>query len=161
MITDVDFALLAPVPLAFLESGLEVCTREGFVAYGSRKWELFVELDRLRAGGVVPVLIYPSYEDDEVKLAYEICWTGSYTGHVRAPGGIHPEKMRYRPDVARQYPTDMSGYWAIYWHVSELKRLPDGDWRPISSLRSHKSGKFWKAGSPPRGPEIVERPSWI
>ena len=63
MTSSVDFPILAPVPEEHLESGLPVCEESGFVAYGSQKWELFREADRMRAGQPVPALIYPSDQD--------------------------------------------------------------------------------------------------
>jgi hypothetical protein len=35
-----QFAILAPVPLEHLQSGKDIAETEGFVAFGSRKWEL-------------------------------------------------------------------------------------------------------------------------
>ena len=63
MTSSVSFAILAPVPEEHLKSGLDVVAAEEFVAYGSRKWEFFREVDSLRGDEHVPVLIYPSYED--------------------------------------------------------------------------------------------------
>lgn len=156
-----DFAILAPVPAEHLASGLDLLSRESFVAFGSLKWELFEKIDLLRNGKPVPVLVYPSGEQDAVSLAFVIQWKGWYQGHVRSVGGAHPDGMRYRPDSVRAYPTDMAGYWAVFWHVSDLQQLAEADHRPISSLQSYRSGKFWKAGHPPRGPEVVARPSWV
>jgi len=161
MISSVDFAVLAPVPEEHLLSGLEVVLREGFVAYGSRKWELFEEVDRLRGGEPVPVLIYPSDEDHAVKMSYLSKWSGMYVGHVRSQGGTHPAGMKYRPESVEQYPNDLSGYWAVFWHVAQLQRLDEANHKAISSLQSYRAGKYWKAGSPPRGPEIIARPGWM
>lgn len=58
-----DFSILAPVPLEHLQSGRAIADATGFVAIGSRKWELFRKVDDLRGGARVPVLIYPSHED--------------------------------------------------------------------------------------------------
>ena len=62
-----DFAILAPVPLEHLESGQGIATDKGFVAFGSRKFELFRDIDERRGVDPVPVLIYPSHEDDPAK----------------------------------------------------------------------------------------------
>ena len=35
-----DFSILAPVPLEHLQSGGAIADATGFVAFGSRKWEL-------------------------------------------------------------------------------------------------------------------------
>jgi len=45
-----NVALLAPVPLEHLESGDIVCRQAGKVAYGSRSWDVFAQLDILRGG---------------------------------------------------------------------------------------------------------------
>lgn len=161
MKSSLDFALLAPVPKEHLEAGLDVVAAEAFVAYGSRKWELFRDLDRRRGDEPVPILIYPSYEDDEVKLRYLIKWTGWYVGHVRSDMGRHLDGFRHRPETVKKYPNDVNGFWAVFWHVAELNRLADDQWKPISSLSSYTTGDYWKAGHSPRGPEIVARPSWI
>ncbi len=157
----VSFAILAPIPDEHLVSGVPVVDDHGYVAYGSNKWELFVEIDKLRGDQKVPVLIYPSDEDGTGKMDYVIKWTGMYCGHEHSEGGTHPEGMKHRPESTMQYAGDISGFWAIFWHVAELKKLNEADYQPISSLLSYKSGKYWKAGHPPRGPEIVARPKWL
>ena len=43
-----NFAILAPVPLEHLQSGKNIAVKEGFVAFGSRKWELFRRVDEMR-----------------------------------------------------------------------------------------------------------------
>ena len=59
----IDIALLAPVPLVHLEDGANICHEKGKVAFGSRSWEVFRELDELRKKQPVPVLIYASISD--------------------------------------------------------------------------------------------------
>jgi hypothetical protein len=54
-----DFAILAPVPLEHLKSGVNIVAKEGFVAYSSGKWELFREIDERRDGRRVPSLSTP------------------------------------------------------------------------------------------------------
>ena len=51
------FALLAPVPLEHLRSGQKVSEQKGFVAFGTRKWEMLRKLDEMREGAPIPVLI--------------------------------------------------------------------------------------------------------
>ena len=161
MKSSLDFAILAPVPEEHLESGLEVVENEDFVAYGSQQWELFPQVDKLRSDEPVPVLIYPSYEEDKASVSYVIKWVGWYVGHVRSDMGRHPEGMKHRPETALNYAADISGYWAVFWHVAKLRKLEEEEYCAISSLQSEKTGKYWKAGSAPRGPEIVHRPSWF
>ena len=97
MSLDVDFAILAPVPLAHLQSGKDVAAKEGFVAFGSMKWELFRQVDALRHDRKVPVLLYPSHEGVPAKLSYVVAWFGWYTGHVESKGGVHPDGVKHRP----------------------------------------------------------------
>ncbi len=46
--TVANVALLAPVPLVHLMAGADIAKREGRVAFGSRAWDVFRELDALR-----------------------------------------------------------------------------------------------------------------
>jgi hypothetical protein len=52
-----DIALLAPVPLEHLEDGIDICRKQGKVAFGSRAWEIFRELDALRNGRPISAFI--------------------------------------------------------------------------------------------------------
>lgn len=157
----IDFAILGPVPEQHLADGQAVAATEGFVAFGSRKWELFREVDRLRDGQDVPVLIYPSHEDIEGKLTFMVAWTGWYIGHVASKMGAHPAGMKHRPPSTAAYPADNSGHWAVFWHVRDLAPLPSDRVVRISSLESYKKPGFWRMNAPPLGPEVVGRPGWI
>lgn len=64
MTEDVHFAILAPVPLEHLKSGLAVCQAQGSVAFGTMKWELFRQIDELREGSRVAALLYPSHDEN-------------------------------------------------------------------------------------------------
>jgi hypothetical protein len=150
------FALLAPVPLEHLQSALEVATREGFVAFGTRKFELLRKLDELREGDPVPALIYPSAEGDLSKLTFLVCWYGWYVGSVETANGKHPLDMKHRPPTTAQYPNDNSGYWAAFWHVQGLRELPKNKRIAIGKIGTVKGG--WRKNAPPRGPELVALP---
>jgi hypothetical protein len=65
-----------------------------------------------------------------------------------------------RPKTTVDDPKDNSRFWAVFWRVTDLTKLATADHRPISSLSSYTKG-YWRENSPPRGPEIVSRPSWI
>ena len=58
-----NVALLAPVPEEHLLDGVNVIHVEGRVAFGSRAWEVFRELDALRKGDPVDVYIYASHAE--------------------------------------------------------------------------------------------------
>src|SRR4051812_11355274 len=86
-------ALLAPVPLQHLISGRPVSAGEGRVAFGSRAWEVFRELDAQRRGMPIDAYIYASHAQGPVAL--EVSWHGRYIGHVESVGGAHPAGTRY------------------------------------------------------------------
>jgi hypothetical protein len=150
------FALLAPVPLEHLVSGLPIAEREGFVAFGTRKWELLTQIDSMREGAPVPVLIYPSAEDQPAANPFVVSWFGWYVGHVAVDHGAHPQGMKHRPPTTLNYSLDNAGYWAAFWHVEGLRELPKEKWVPIGKIGTVKGG--WRKNAPPRGPELVALP---
>ena len=154
-----DFAILAPVPLEHLEPGVTVATEKGFVAYGSRKFELFRDVDARRSGAPVPVLIYPSHEDDPAKLSFMVSWVGWYVGSAETHNGRHPLGLEHRPPSTGKYGLDNKGYWAVFWHVKDLTPLAPSERFPISKLQTVKGG--WRKNAPPRGPELVAVPSFV
>lgn len=153
------FAILAPVPLEHLQSGLEVETREAFIAYGTRKWELFQQVDALREGGRVAILIYPSHEDEAAKTTFIVSWFGWYIGQEHSRNGAHSLGMRHRPKSTAKYPNDNRGYWASFWHVVGLRELPPDKRMPIGKIQGFKGG--WRKTAPPRGPELVTLPEQL
>jgi hypothetical protein len=159
MTTTKDFAILAPVPLEHLQSGVQIAKDAGFVAFGSRKWELFRKVDELRGGLAVPVLIYPSHEDVPAKDSFVVSWAGWYVGSEQSDSGRHSGKMKHRPPTTGKYDSDNQGFWAVFWHVRDLFELPKDQRLPISALQTIKGG--WRKDAPPRGPELVATPSTI
>jgi hypothetical protein len=151
-----DFALLAPVPLEHLQSGKEIGACVGFVAFGTRKWELLRKLDEMREGARVAALIYPSREDVPAKDSFLVSWFGWYVGSVEVPSGRHPLGMKHRPPTTAQYPTDNKGHWAAFWHVEQLRELTKEKEVPIGKIGMVKGG--WRKDAPPRGPELVALP---
>lgn len=152
-----DFAILAPVPLEHLQSGADIARKTGFVAFGSRKWELFRQVDELRGGARVPVLIYPSHEDMAVKVSFIVSSVGWYIGCEESGSGRHSTGMSHRPPTTGQYGSDNQGHWAVFWHVRDLRELPPDQRLPISAIQTVKGG--WRKSAPPRGPELVAMPS--
>ena len=119
-----DFAILAPVPIMHLESGAPIASSKGYVSFGSQKWELFRDVDKLRHSHDVPVLIYASHETDEAKLSFQVTWSAWYVGHV--DDGIskrNDEKNGHRPPTTASNPHDNSSGWALFWRVRDLKPL--------------------------------------
>ncbi|MDE2517717.1 MAG: hypothetical protein KGL12_16950 [Rhodospirillales bacterium] len=154
-----SFSILAPVPLEHLESGVEIADRTGFVAFGSRKWQMFREVEELRDGAQIPVLIYPSHEGLPAKNSFIVSWVGWYIGCKESDSGKHPEDMAHRPPTTGQYATDNHGHWAVFWHVRALQKLPAKQHLPISAIQTVKGG--WRKNAPPRGPEMVATPSTL
>lgn len=154
-----DFAILAPVPLEHLETGQEIANANGFVAFGSRKFELFREIEERRNGAAVPLLIYPSHEDDPAKTSFQVSWIGWYIGSEETNNGRHSLGMTHRPPTTGQYAADNKGHWAVFWHVRDLTPLASADRFPISKVQTIKGG--WRKNAPPRGPELVAVPDFI
>lgn len=158
--TDIrDFSILAPVPLEHLQSGSEIARNTGFVAFGSRKWELFRKVDELRSGARVPVLIYPSLEEVPAKDSFIVSWVGWYVGSEESGSGKHSKGMAHRPPTTGQYTPDNHGHWAVFWHVCDLRELRAAQPLPISAIQTVKGG--WRKSAPPRGPELVATPSTL
>ncbi|SFP37201.1 hypothetical protein SAMN05216330_10719 [Bradyrhizobium sp. Ghvi] len=158
--TDIqDYSILAPVPLEHLLSGAEIASNAGFIAFGSRKWELFRKVDELRGGAPVPVLIYPSHEDLPAKDSLIVSWVGWYVGCEESSNGKHSMGMTHRPPTTGRYTSDNRGHWAVFWHVRDLHELPATQRLPISAIQTVKGG--WRKSAPPRGPELVATPSTL
>ena len=150
-----DVALLAPVPLVHLRDGFEVCVEQGKVAFGSRAWEVFRELDQIRSGQAVPVLIYASMADTDGPIF--VSWAGQYVGHVESNSGAHPAGMKYRPPSTEENSSDNLGWWAVFWEVTNLKKLPEDQQLSMKDIQSRK-GHFYKSSFVPEGPIIVQNP---
>lgn len=148
-------ALLAPVPEEHLISGMEVCRREGRVAFGSRAWEVFARLDHILAGRPCDCLIYAS--DSATPIAPPTAtWRASYIDHVESRGGAHPQGMAYRPMSTEKYGADNKGHWAVFWHVTDLQPIPTDDRIKISSLRGFEKPQHYLKNFIPEGPLLIE-----
>ena len=150
-----NVALLAPVPLIHLTDGALVCQQEGKVAFGSRAWEVFRDLDRTRVSESVDVLIYASHANADGPAV--VTWRAKYIGHVEAKNGTHPEGMQYRPPSTAEHSSDNLGYWAVFWEVTDLHELPADEAIPVKELQS-LAGKYFKASFVPEGPIIMSNP---
>ncbi|MBY0324751.1 MAG: hypothetical protein K2X72_38980 [Reyranella sp.] len=150
------YAILAPVPLEHLQSALDGGSDWKYVAFGTRKWELFRQVDAMRDGSRVAMLIYPSHEDENAKTSLVVSWFGWYVGCIDGIGGAHPEGMTFRPPSTALNPSDNKGHWAAFWHVAGLRELPKEKQMPIGKIEGFKGG--WRKTAPPRGPELVTLP---
>jgi len=151
-----EFALLAPVPLEHLLSSVEKLAEAEKVAFGSRAWEVFRDLDVSRRGAPVPVLFYASH--DGASYPPMVSWTARYLRHVEGRGGAHPEGMTFRPSSTAKYRKDNSGHWAVFWEVDDLRKLAVEQQVRIDGLKSGTSGKPLASGYRPEGPIVVFNP---
>jgi hypothetical protein len=154
--TAANVALLAPVPLEHLVDGQDKSKQQGKVAFGSRAWEVFLELDRLRNGQLVDVYIYASHADGHHD--FEVSWHARYVQHVQSQMGAHPDGMLYRPESTGKYPSDNSGHWAIFWEVENLEELPQQGRMSLGELTGYGKKKAYGHAFPPQGPILIEQP---
>ena len=159
--TDIDFAILAPVPREHLEEAPGVSASTGHVAFGSDKWELFRDIDARRNGSDVPVLIYASHNEASADWGYVVAWRGMYIGAVDTDlGKKEEERLNHRPPSTFKYKGDNATGWGIFWKVQGLVQLPAADRRELREFQSYRTGKE-RENAAPRGPEVILRPHWL
>jgi hypothetical protein len=156
MKTVAHVALLAPVPVDHLLDGQAVAETEGRVAFGSRAWQVFRDLDKLRKGYPVDVYIYASHGGGDRE--FTTSWHARYVGHVESENGAHPAGMRYRPPSTGQSPSDNKGHWAVFWEVEELQQLPEKERISLADLTGFGQKKTYGHAFPPEGPILIEHP---
>lgn len=148
-------ALLASVPEVLLISGREVCAKEGRVAFGSRDFLVFRQLESLLAGKSCDVFIYASLAANPQPGLPKVTWKAKYVRiHEARPDGSPPKGI-IRPLSTESKPRENKG-WAVYWEVSDLEMLPRSEFLPISQLRGYGSGKTYAKGFGPERPLIIE-----
>ncbi|WP_455269287.1 hypothetical protein [Rhizobium herbae] len=147
-------ALLAPVPEEHLFSGLEKYAAVGKVAFGSRAFQVFRDLDEVREDEPVDVYIYAS-ASGKFGLP-KVRWQARYIGHVEAKAGGHPEGITYRPDSTLNYESDNNGHWAIFWEVTGLRELSKTAAIPMNRFRGWQSRKYFVSAFIPEGPLLIE-----
>ena len=152
----VDLALLAPVPEKHLISGLKTCAQQGKVAFGTRSFEPFARLRDAKAIGC-DVYLYASHSAEPGPP--KASWKGRYLGYVDAKNGAHPEGMKFRPETTLEGETDNKGHWFLFWEISDLRKLDEGEARLISHLRGETSKSNYKAAFIPEGPLVIQAPS--
>lgn len=157
------FAILAPVPEMHLTSGLEAISAQldsdnlaadqsPKVAFGSMDFELFGEVEKLRGGKAIEVLIYASHAKGDQPLHPEVTWRGLYIGSVGSRRGRYPGKAIFRPkSTATDTPT-----WAVFWEVQELERLKTPI--PIKNLRGKDKKVNYQTRFIPEGPVLIQYP---
>jgi hypothetical protein len=128
----------------------------GRVAFGSRVFELFRELETLRHHLPVDVYIYPSHAGGP--RVFDVAWHGVYVGSVESQNGAHPDGMKYRPPSTAKYPSDNLGVWAVFWHVADLHELAPPDRMTVGQFTGFGKKKPYGRSFPPEGPLLVEHP---
>lgn len=151
-----NVALLAPVPLEHLLDGRTTLLAEGKVAFGSRAYERFLQLDELRKGMPVDVYIYESHSDGHHD--FRVSWHARYTGFVKSEMGAHPHGMRFRPASTAKYTRDNSGYWAVFWEVDSLEQIPEEKRRHVGDFTGFGKKKAYGDAFSPEGPLLIEHP---
>ena len=149
-----NYAILAPVPIMHLESAKEVAGKVGYVSFGSDQWEFFRELDGIRNGQDVPVVIYAS--SDRQSGGQTVTWQGWYVGSTDSALEMSADRRNgHRPES-----TGTDGAFGVYWRVRDLRPIAGEDQTAISSLVSLATGQQ-RAQAAPRGPQLIERPPHI
>ncbi|GAP96708.1 hypothetical protein NIES2104_32540 [Leptolyngbya sp. NIES-2104] len=120
------------------------------VAFGSMDFEVFGEVEKLRGGKAVEILIYASHAKGDQPLQPEATWRGLYIGSVGSRRGRYPGKAIFRPkSTATDSPT-----WAVFWEVQELERLKTPI--PIKSLKGKDKKANYQTRFIPEGPVLIE-----
>ena len=148
-----NISLLAPVPLEHLIDACTLCRAKGKVAFGSRAWQVFRELDIAREGETVETYIYAS--GDKSFESFEVSWYGRYIGHVEGNNGAHPDGMLFRPASTTKDPRDNKGHWAVFWELDQLRQLQPHERISTGEFHGFESGKKYKKHFTPQGPIIV------
>ena len=147
-------ALLAPVPLAHLIAGAEVVKKNGKVAFGSRAWNVFRQLDALRDGLPVDVWIYASHA--QVGGPPKATWRARYIGSVPATSsGAHPQGATFRPQSATDGGEDKAGHWAVFWEIEDLRELGPQEAMPVTHFQGLDRKARYAKIFVPEGPLLV------
>ena len=149
-----DVALLAPIPLEHLHSGNEVCQRAGKVAFGSRAFETFHELDVLRNGATVQVYIYASHAP--TPIGSQVSWRAQYIGFLPSENLPRDYEERYRPATTHQYADDTRDFWPLFWEVTDLQPLTAPI--PIQQFTGKGRKRPYQKQFIPEGPVLIEYP---
>lgn len=149
-----DVALLAPVPIMHLESGLETVQQYGRVAFGSMAWERFDTLSAMLQGGPCQVFIYASH--GQPAPVPHVTWVATYLRWVESRNGAHRDGLKYRPKSTFNDPSDNLGHWAIFWEVTDLRKLEPAERIPMDRFRGLGQKKNYLKTFRPEGPVLVE-----
>jgi hypothetical protein len=113
-------------------------------------------LDEIRDDLPVDVYIYASHSPGPLRL--EVSWHARYIGHVESIGGAHPQGMHFRPPSTAKYEDDNLGYWAVFWEVEQLRRLPLEKHIPTGEFHGLNKRQPYRRNFVPEGPTLVAHP---
>lgn len=148
-------SILAPIPEEHLISGLDCCTAEKSVSFGSRAFEVFRKIDDLLCGNSCEVLIYSSWSRTPLPGPAKATWVASYVGHAEARHDGSPPPGLARPSSTAKYRGDNTGHWAVYWTVTDLRRIAKNEWVSVSSLRGLNTKRNFLTTFHPERPIII------
>jgi hypothetical protein len=152
-----DVALLAPVPEEHLTSGLGNCHNHGKVAFGSRAFETFYELEHMRRGLTVDVYIYASHTKNPIGC--QVSWRAIYIGFIKSedlPSKHEDYEDLYRPETTKQYSDDTRLYWPLFWEVTDLQEIATHI--PIHQFTGRGRKRPYQKIFVPEGPLLIEYP---
>jgi len=146
-----DVALLAPVPLQHLESGLQICDADGFVVFGSDAGIMLSEFRNLvDAEHPADILFYASHTP--IKGVPAATFRGRFVDYDEAKGGrAKKEWQQFRPPS-----TASDGTWMTFYRVTDLRALD----APVALSSLTKRGGKSKLATTfvPLGPLIIDTP---
>jgi hypothetical protein len=152
-----DIALLAPVPKEHLDEAVKTVQKAKRVAFGSRNWDIFSNLDQKRDGKPVDVYIYESYGSGQYD--FRVSWHARYLQNVGAINGAHPDKMTFRPASTAKYLGDNEGGdWLVFWEVDSLHELPEQNRIHVGAFTPFGKKKPYGNSFVPRGPMMIQHP---
>src|SRR5690606_26970281 len=109
LISSLDFAILAPVPLVHLESALPTVNAQGQVVFGAAGVRSFEGVESLRGGEPVPLLIYATHtKGNRPRAVRNVAWlVCGFCGVARRPvpwSAGHAPRAGLRCAVAERDP---------------------------------------------------------
>ncbi|HEY9827020.1 MAG TPA: hypothetical protein V6D19_16390 [Stenomitos sp.] len=113
------------------------------------EFEGLAEVEKLRKGYSVEVLIYASHAQGEQPLNPQVTWKRLYIGCVQSRRGRYPGKSNVRPKST----ASDSSTWAVFWEVQELERLKTPI--PIGSLTGRSKKTPYQSQFVPEGSVLM------
>ncbi len=158
MLRNLDFAILAPIPEAYLLASRETIVAQldaeiadPSIVFGTNEFEVLGEAQQKRDDKAVIVFIYGS-DPAEPPLNPEITWQAIYKGSTHSRRGRYTGNKLRRPEISIS-PKDT---WAVYWELLELEPMK----KPLAMDRFCQLGKKKNLGPRflPKGPMLVDYP---